>query len=376
MKHLIVVVVFMLTGCATTSSSVAPASADGAVRNIILMIADGSSAGLWTAVAYAKEGALSIERMPVVGLVDTRSASAKVTDSAAGASVYATGERTPNRTIAVGGNCPLASSRDTIATTWPAGCERLETWFEVARAKGRDIGLVTTTYITDATPASFIAHSPSRYWRQYIAEQIAEVKPEVMLGGGRSYFDARSDGRDLLRDMCASADCVWTASDLASYRPGDRPLIGLFAPADMDDVEPRTVALPAMVDAALQRLARSPRGFVAMFETEATDNSTHANAPLDVVTGYMLEFDRAVEVALEFAARTPGTLVIVTSDHETGGFALAERGTDFELGYTTRGHTAVAVPLFAFGPEAERFAGWRQNYEIGRTLMQIVRDWD
>jgi alkaline phosphatase len=316
--------------------------------------------------------------MPVTGLVDTRSATGKVTDSAAGATVYATGVRVTNRTIGVGGSCPLPASRDTVPTEWPQGCTPLESWFTMARDRGKATGLVTTTSVIDATPASFIAHSPSRYWRQAIAEQFATAGLDVLLGGGRAYFEgaSRTDGRDLLGAMCERAECVTDPAELADYRASDRPLIGLFAPADFDDEPERPVALPDMVGAALTRLARDPDGFVAVFETEATDNATHANLPLERVTADILEFDRAVGVALEFAARTPGTLVIATADHETGGFSLVQAGEDFELEYATGGHTAALVPLFASGPQAERFGGFRDNTEIGRTLLEIVRGWD
>lgn len=376
-------VLLALAGCAASSGAgamtAAPAAAiqDEPVRNIILLIADGAGAGIWTAAGYAQPD-LAVKRMPVVGLVDTRSAHHKVTDSAAGATVYATGRRVMNRTIGVGGTCPLPSSRDTDETTWPAGCEALESWFTLARDMGKATGLVTTTSVIDATPASFVAHSPSRYWRDAIAAQYADARLDVLLGGGRRYFsgESRADGRDLVGQMCGGADCVRTAAELASYQATDRPLVGLFTPGDFDDEDPRPVALPDMVAAALARLARDPDGFVAVFETEATDNATHANAPLERVTADILEFDRAVSVALEFADRTPGTLVIATSDHETGGFTLVQTGEDFELEYTTGGHTAALVPLFAAGPQSARFGGVRDNVEIGQTLMEIVRAWD
>lgn len=347
------------------------------VRNIILLIADGAGAGLWSAAAFEAD-ALTVQQMPVAGLVDTRSGSARVTDSAAGATVYATGERVTNRTIGMGPGCPLPSSRDTLATPWPAGCEAAESWFEIAREKGRATGLVTTTDVIDATPASFVAHSPSRYWRSAIAEQFAEAGLTVLMGGGRNYFagETRSDGRDLLGELCAWSDCIATAGELAEYEPSDRPLVGLFTPGDMDALQPRPVALPDMVSAALARLARDPAGFVAMFETEATDNATHANLGYERIAADLIEFDRAVAVALEFARENPGTLVIATSDHETGGVSLAEVADTFELRYTTRGHTGALVPLFAYGPQAERFGGWRQNMEIGRRLMEIVRGWE
>jgi alkaline phosphatase len=354
------------------------AAGGGEVRNIIFMVADGAGVGLWSAAEFANDS-LAVKEMPVVGLVDTRSGSHKVTDSAAGASVYATGQRTTNRTISVGPTeaCTLPRGGDTAAVAWPAGCEPLESWFSLARDRRKATGVVTTTLVVDATPAAFVAHSPSRYWYDPLAEETAEFGLDVLMGGGRRYFAGatRNDRRDLLAEMCARATCLSSPAALAAYQPDDRPLVGLFAEGDFDDHDPRPAALPAMVSAALARLERSPDGFVALFETEATDNATHGNEPLERATSDILEFDRAVAVALDFARRTPGTLLIVTADHETGGFSLAERGADFDLKYTTTGHSGAMVPLFAFGPAAERFAGLRENYEIGRTLLEIVSGW-
>lgn len=375
------VVVAAVVACAAPAND--PAAADTAnhedeVRNIILLIADGAGVGAWTAAKYAEEQ-LAVKHLPVVGLVDTRSAMHKVSDSAAGATVLATGERTMNRTISVGpaSACPVPQRGADEDTDWPAGCEPLETWFEVAKQKGKATGLVTTTHVVDATPAAFVAHSPSRYYPQVLAAQFADFGLDVLLGGGERHFlaDARADGRDLLGEMCGIASCVSSAEELHDWQPDDRPLIGLFASGDMDALDERPVALPAMVDAALRKLGRDADGFVAMFETEATDNATHANAPLERIVADMLEFDRAVEVSLDFARRTPGTLVVVTADHETGGLSLVEKGRDFELMYGTHGHSAAFVPLFATGPQAERFGGFRENYEIGRALMDIVRNW-
>ena len=380
-----IILFFVALACAAGCVPLAPEREPGdegkftterEVRNIIFMIADGTGAGAWTAAEYASDQ-LAVKRMPVVGLVDTRSAVHKVTDSAAGASVYATGQRTVNRTISVGpaSACPFPQAND--PREWPNGCEPLTTWFEIARDRGRATGLVTTTFVMDATPAAFVAHSPSRYWPEEIAEQIAGFGLDVLLGGGARFFSAetRMDGRDVLREMCENARCLATAEELDAYRPDEQPLVGLFAPGDMDELDVRPVTLPAMVGAALARLDRHPSGFVAMFETEATDNAAHANAPLERVTADLLEFDRAVAIALEFASRNPGTLLIVTADHETGGFSLVETGNDFALKYTTHGHSAAMVPLFAFGPQSERFGGLRENYEIGQMLLEIVRAW-
>jgi alkaline phosphatase len=368
-----------LVGCVQATSGGSRAveiDAEPEVRNIILMIADGAGPGLWSAAAYGTDQ-LAVKRMRVGGIVDTRSARHRVTDSAAGASVYATGERVTNRVISVGPDCPVPRSNDTTVVAWASGCEPIETWFEIARAKGKATGLLTTTAVVDATPASFVAHSPSRYWGDLIAEQMVDAELDVLLGGGRRHFTAmgRNDGRDLLGPMCERSDCFTSVDAFLDYTPSDRPLVGLFAQGDMDSANPRTLSVPAMVEAALAKLERNPNGFVAMFETESTDNTTHDNAPIEVITDRILEFDRAVGMVLDFAQRTPGTLVIVTGDHDTGGIALVEVGVGTRLEYANTGHSASPVPLFADGPASARFGGYRENYEIGRMLMEIVRGW-
>lgn len=374
---LVVVGTLATGGCASLDASPGE-TPDEDVKNIILMIADGAGVGLWTAAKYA-DVELAVTRMPVTGLVDTRSGTHKVSDSAAGATVYATGERTTNRTIGVGPAtaCPIPQTRDAAEQSWPDGCKPLTSWFEIAKDKGRSTGIVTTTFVVDATPAAFVAHAPSRYWGDAIALQFADFGLDVLMGGGERYFAAgtRADGRDVLGEMCKRSHCLSSVGELRGYRADERPLVGFFSGSDMDEFEPRPAALPDMVDAALVKLDRGGNGFVAMFETEATDNATHANAPLERVTFDILEFDRAVGRVLDFADRNPGTLVVVTADHETGGFSLVESGTDFELVYANRGHSAAMVPIFAIGPKSARFGGLRENYEIGRMLMEIVQGW-
>ena len=360
-------------GACAPAGSARPAASGGEVRNVIFMVADGAGVAYWSA-ADQHAADLAVKRMPVVGLVDTQSADSRVTDSAAGASVYATGVRTDNRTISVAPGCRELLRRDSMALKRdPSGCAPLESAFDLARARGMATGVVTTTSVVDATPASFVAHSPSRYWGDMIAEQFAQADLAVMLGGGRQHFDAsRADGRDLLAPLCESAACVSTAAELAAYRGDDRPLIGLFAPGDMGAAAERPVALPRMVEAALARLGRDPEGFMALFETEGTDNAGHANQPLESVVAEMLEFDRAVGVVLDFARRDGRTLVIVTGDHETGGLSLMEEDGAATARYLTSGHTGEMVPLFAYGPGAERFAGILDNDEVGRRLKQVI----
>jgi alkaline phosphatase len=355
----------------------APPAQAPEVRNVILMITDGGGVGTWTLARLARGDALAVARMPVVGLVDTRNSDGGLTDSAAGATAYATGVRTFHQAISVAPECrelirrnPAEIDRD------PASCAPLETLLERAEASGRSTGLVTTTYLIDATPAAFAAHAPNRYLRAPIARQMIASGTDVMLGGGRSYFDgsAGTGAGDLLAEACATADCPPDATSLEVLPVRDRRLIGLFATRDMERAGARSPDLPTMTRAALDRLGRDPDGFFLLVETEGTDSEQHDEESLDVVTNEILEFDRAVAVALDFATRTPGTLVVVTADHETGGLAIhgEDEGPDVDIAYTTGDHTHNMVPLFAMGPGAERFAGIRDNDEVGRLLRGLL----
>ena len=107
----------------------------------------------------------------------------------------------------------------------------------------------------------------------------------------------------------------------------------------------------------MERLARDEDGFFLLVETEGTDTEQHGNASIEIIRDDIVEFDRAVAEALDFASRSGETLVVVTADHETGGMALHQSEGRWTLEYTSEGHTGTMVPLFAAGPGAERFAG-------------------
>lgn len=355
----------------------APHAPEPPVRNVIFMIADGAGIAYWSALAHERpEPAFAM--MPHVGLIGTSTARHRVPDSAATASSYATGELVTNRVIAMTG-CPQPEPRDPV-TPPAAGCEPAESWFDIARDHGMARGVVTTTRVIDASVAAFVTKSPSRYWYFDIAESFAAAGLDVMMGGGRMYFAPaeRPDGADLLGSLCITSACVSNAAELRAYTADRRPLVGLFSGDDMGSVAERPVSLPEMARVALERLEMSDEGFVLVIETEGTDNSGHANEPLESITAEMLEFDDAVSEALQFAEANPGTLLIVTADHETGGLALnpVEEAWGMEGVYTTRGHTASMVPLFAYGMEvdAEQFAGVRTHVEIGRLLKEMLRE--
>jgi len=326
---------------------------------VIFFIGDGVGVGYWTAALFTADS-LAIEAFPVLGLVDTRADPQIVTDSAAAATALACGVRTYNGAIGVD-----AEERE------------LTSVLEVAEARGAATGLVATSSLTHATPAAFAAHVARRSMENEIAEQMAASGIEVLLGGGRRRFARapESGGTTLLDQLRATSTCVTTAGEFRALDLArtDR-LVGLFANGHMPAAAEREPDLAEMTAAALAILDRDPDGFFLMVEGSQPDWRGHDNEPLAEMMAEMLDFDRAIRAGLAYRADHPGTLIIVTADHETGGLAVEGAGEGgIRLDYTTGGHTAELVPLFAIGPGAERFAGLTSSDAIGRELLAIFR---
>ena len=350
----------LFAACAPTPDAGAPApGTDDGPFSVILMIGDGAGLAQWNAARMGLRE-LMVERMPVVGLVGTRSANSRVTDSAAGATAFASGVKTYNGAIGVG--------PDTVPVA---------TVLERAEARGKATGLVATSTITHATPAAFAAHVPDRGFHYAIAAQLAEADVDVLLGGGRVFFDPaeRPDSVDILGALRARATVAdSTPALLALDLDGVDRLVGFTAEEQPPVAGARTPALATLTEMALDVLARDEDGFFLMVEGSQIDWRGHDNAPLGELILELNDFNNAIAAALAFQERRPNTLVIVTADHETGGLALhyGENGV-FGAHYTTDGHTAGMVPLFAAGPGAEAFGGIRENDAVGRVLLDLVR---
>ena len=393
-----------------------PAIAQKPPTRVILIIGDGAGASYWTAAAFATDD-LAVERFPVMGLINTSSSDSKITDSAASATALSTGVRTYNGAI---GMDPDSNSVTTV--------------LEVAQSRGMATGLVATSSITHATPAAFASHVPDRNMAWEIARQLANADVDVILGGGRSFFDpsSRPDSLDLHSGLVARYSYVESAAELAELQTDEiHKLFGLFAEEHMPAEPLRSPTLPEMTRAALEVLDHDPDGFFLMVEGSQPDWRGHDHEPLSAIVAEMLDLDRAIGVALEYQSSHPETLIVVTADHETGGLAIQQAGTrrlltgaaaaadstaaqlaevisvaGRELAtladsttwymarlssrmrrqarevvdssalvarYTTGGHTAQMVPLFASGPGAEQFGGIKDNWKIGELLIAVVR---
>ncbi|MFN2382653.1 MAG: alkaline phosphatase [Gemmatimonadota bacterium] len=332
----------------------APHPAD--VPRVIFIIGDGVGLAYWSALEYA-HGPLAVADFPVVGFIDPRNISERLPESAATATALATGVQTYYHALGVG---PDSLPRRTV--------------LEVAEAAGLATGLVSTTRLTDATPAAFAAHVTDRKQQGEIAIQMAAQHIEVLLGAGRDPWDGTlPGGRDLLPEMRQRYTVVESAEALAAAADTAGALLGLLPFGDASGPEQRDPSLAAMTTAALAVLDRDPEGFFLMVENEHTDHRGHENAPLDVIVAEMWEIDRAVRAAVAYRDRRPGTLIVVAADHETGGLSLLRNASgEWTAAWATTSHTADLVPLFAIGPGAERFAGLQSGAAIGQQLLRLV----
>ncbi|HUG39616.1 MAG TPA: alkaline phosphatase [Longimicrobiales bacterium] len=365
MKRLLTLLTLAVGACAPSGPpAVPPVPMEGGEAlegpfSVILFIGDGAGLTYWSA-AKLSASELAIEALPVVGLVDVEASNSRITDSAAGATAFASGVRTFNGAIGVG---PDSTPVQTV--------------LELAESRGMATGLVATATLTHATPAAFAAHVPSRTYHNEIAAGIAERGIDVLLGGGRQFFDPRQrpDSVDLLGRITRRATYVTTPEQYRALNMDTvRTLVGLFAENNPPPAGSREPALAELTRGAIDVLARDRDGFFLMVEGSQIDWRGHENAPLREVIAEVLDFDLAIREALRFQGeRRSNTLIVVVADHSTGGLALhADAMGVFRAHYTTEGHTAEMVPLFAGGPGAAAFGGVKDNDVVGRLLLEMV----
>jgi len=324
------------------------------------MIGDGMGVSQVFAGLTANRGHLFLENFSHIGFSKTQSTDSYITDSAAGATALSAGVKSYNGAIGVA----LDAEGDTIP---------VETVLEMAEAKGLSTGLVSTSAITHATPASFIAHQPSRNLYEAIAADFLNTDIDVFIGGGYNHFARRKDGRDLTETLKKNGYLVEQDMDrIANVRSGK--LAGLTAPEHNGMYAERKDMLVRSTLTALTILSQNRKGFFLMAEGSQIDWGSHHNNTIYTVEE-MLDFDRAIGEVLAFAAGDGHTLVIVTADHETGGLSLVDG--DMKSGmvkgsYSTSWHTSVMVPVFAYGPSAEHFTGIMDNTDIALKIMNLL----
>jgi alkaline phosphatase len=326
-------------------------------KNIILFIGDGMGvAQVYSGITINKTP-LNIERFLYSGFSKTYSADSYVTDSGAGGTAIACGIKTNNGMIGV--------DPDSVAVS---------SILEIAHKNGLATGVVSTSAVTHATPASFVAHVADRGNSEDIALQFLNGTVDLFIGGGEDDFRSRKDSTDLtvkLKEQGFSV--VYTMDELKNT--DSKKIAGLLAKGHMPEVlKGREGALEEMTRKAIQTLSKNENGFVLMVEGSMIDWGAHANN-FDFLVSEMIDLDKAVGVAMDYASTSNNTLIVVTADHETGGLTLQDgniREHKVISKFSGEGHTAVMVPVFSYGPGAEKFSGIHENTFFLNTFLQLL----
>jgi alkaline phosphatase len=353
MRRTIVYIVFLfiLAGCSTKKDEVQLSPVEDkpvtVPKNIIFMIGDGMGLTQITAARTATDNQLHMLQCETVGIQSTHAADEYVTDSGAATTAMACGQKTNYYDIGINVNG-----------------EPIQSIIEIAEESGLATGIITTSHIAHATPASFYAHTDNRFDYESIALRLLEVEVDFILGGGKQYFDQRTDGLNLIDSLLAKGYHV--VQNLEQLVDSKKNAVFIADGHPSSYSEGRGDILPNSIPVALEKLKENPKGFFLVVEGAQIDWAGEEN-DLDYLIAEMLDFDRAVGNVLEFAKIDGNTLVVITGDHETGGFALLdgnEQQNTVEGAFITYLHTGSMVPVFAYGPGSEVFKGVYENTEI------------
>jgi len=324
------------------------------IKNVIFLIGDGMGIAHTYAAMSISDQPMNIERCDITGLQKTFSANNYITDSGAAGTSLAGGKKTNNGAIGVDdqGN-------------------KVKTLLEISEENGLATGLVSSSAVTHATPASFIAHQSSRSSYEEIAADFLKTDIDVFIGGGYDHFARRADGVDLTQALAAKGYEVITSMEMLRKSEAMK-IAGLIYPQQPPyRLKGRGDMLPEATGKAIEILNRNPKGFFLMVEGSQIDWAAHAHAA-DTLIDETLDFDRAAGIALDFAVKEGNTLVVITADHETGGVTITggdRKSKTVKLSFSTPGHTAVMVPVYAFGPGSGKFTGIYDNTELFQKIL-------
>lgn len=339
-------------------------------KNVILLIGDGTGLSQISSAFYFKKTSPNYARFKFIGLINTSSSREDITDSAASATAFATGVKTYNGAIGVADDST-----------------EVKNLVEIASLKHIKTGVISTSSIQHATPASFYAHVIDRGLYEDIAEDIVDSDIDFFAGGGTKFFNKRNDGKNLIEALNAKGFAIDTTAlgNFAEIKKNSK-MAYLLAENDMNPVaKGRGDFLPKATELGIQFLKKDAdnSNFFIMIEGSQIDWGGHDN-DADYLISELIDFDDAIGKALDFAEKDGNTLVIVTGDHETGGFTLSstpkKTGDDkyhsdyneITPTFSNKGHSAALIPVFAYGPGAEAFSGVYENTEIFHKILEAT----
>jgi alkaline phosphatase len=325
-------------------------------KHVILFIGDGmgpeqvKAAGMY---ANGEAGTLFFERFPVQTRVTTECAGGGVTDSAASGTAINTGRKV---------------EKGVISSAIPGDGSDLETMLEYYQKQGKATGLVTTSYITDATPASFGSHAGKRGdFNDIVTDYLYESRPNVLMGGNKHIKpdEAMKAGYTVVedRDEFLGLD---TKSTMVAGLFGKSGAMPYLTEADSK----KYPGITEMTLMSIRLLEKDPDGFFLMVEGGRIDHAGHKNALKENVLE-TIAFDEAVAAAMEWARDRKDVLIVVTADHETGGLTVVQnngKGNLPEVKWAHKKHTSTPVPLYAWGKGAVKLAMVEDNTEIRAAM--------
>ena len=339
-------------------------------KNVILLIGDGTGLSQISSAFYFKKTSPNYARFKHIGLIKTSSSREDITDSAAGATAFASGIKTYNGAIGVADDST-----------------EVKNLIEIVSPQHIKTGVISTSSIQHATPASFYAHAINRGLYEDIAADMVVSDIDFFAGGGTKFFNKRKDEKNLLKALKTKGFGIDTTAlgDFADIKQYSK-MAYLLAANHMGPVaKGRGDFLPKATELGLQFLTKDVdnSNFFMMIEGSQIDWGGHAN-DAEYLISELIDFDDAIGKCLDFAKKDGNTLVIVTADHETGGFTLSSTLKKAEDGksysdykeitgtFSTKGHSATLIPVFAYGPGAEAFSGVYENTEIFHKILEAT----
>lgn len=366
-KFIAVALLMGTAGCTTSKKEekVSETMAEEPLSTI-LMIGDGMGVPQVSIAYYFGGQTPNFSRFKHIGLHKTSDKSHRITDSAAGATAFAIGQKTYKRAIGV--------SVDTIPQ---------ETILEQLQKQGYQTGLISLTTITHATPASFYAHVEDRDMHGEIASQLAASKVDFIAGGGKKFFNKREDGQDLFK-ILETENYHLDTLELSKTDAGKRNAYILAEEGVPSKKEGRGDFLTDATTLALDYFGQNEKPFFLMVEGSYIDWGGHAK-DAEMMVSEVLDFDKTLGTVLDYVEKHPNTLLVVTADHETGGVSIGkfyevdestgnrrEVPEKVSVNFNTDQHSGELIPVFAAGKGAENFQGIYENNEIYHKMHQAI----
>ncbi len=320
------------------------------VKNIIVMIGDGMGPNHleWTKAECNVK--LNMDTFPYQGYSETNSLSG-VTDSAAGGTALSSGRRTFNSNIGEMGF--QIGEHDCVIATFMNTCE-------VAKSLGKRAGVVTSDTNSGATPAAFSAHTADRGSEEAISDQQLAGNLDLIWAKANHYVTAETAS-------ASGWEFLDSLDDAEALEPGSKSFGAFPGPIEYDDGTENYVPLSSLTELAIEQLD-CDEGFFLMVEGAHIDKNSHNNNKEGMMKS-LVEFDRAIGKALDFAKEDGNTIVIVTADHETG--KIVKDNSTGSYKFTQTGHSGTNVPLRIYGSDKlVKDGAATENFNVSRFTAE------